>query len=105
MNLENMKNKAETPIVPFDFKIYIKSKKGTQDMYKLINECKEFPSGRIAWDKRYTFNDVEWKHIFKERRQTLVHHRLIRPSEHSLPTEANHGLQATKKPQRPSCAG
>ena len=66
LNLENMKNKAETPIVPFGFKIYIKSKKGTQDMYKLINECKESSNGRIAWDKRYTFNDMEWKHIFKE---------------------------------------
>ena len=65
LNLENMKkNKAET-IVPFGFKIYIKSKKGTQDMYKLINECKESPNGRIAWDKRYTFNDMEWKHILK----------------------------------------
>ena len=34
-------------------------------MYKLINECKESPNGRIAWDKRYTFNDMEWKHILK----------------------------------------
>ena len=61
-----MKNKAESPILPFAFKIYLKSKKGTQDMYKLLNKSTELPSGRIAWDKKYTFNNNEWKTIFKE---------------------------------------
>ena len=66
LNLENMKNKAESPILPFAFKIYLKSKKGTQDMYKLLNKSTELPSGRIAWDKKYTFNNNEWKTIFNE---------------------------------------
>ena len=92
LNLENMKkNKAET-IVPFGFKIYIKSKKGTQDMYKLINECKESPNGRIAWDKRYTFNEMEWKHIFKEP------YRLTRDTTMQwFQTRINHKILATNK--------
>ena len=30
-------------------------------MDKLINECKESPSGRRAWDKSYHLNVKEWK--------------------------------------------
>ena len=66
LNLENKKNKAESPILPFAFKIYLKSKKGTQDMYKLLNKSTELTSGRIAWDKKYTFNNNEWKTTFNE---------------------------------------
>ena len=61
-------------------------------MYKLINECKESPNGRIAWDKRYTFNDMEWKHIFKEP------YRLTRDTTMQwFQTRINHKILATNK--------
>ena len=66
LNLNNTKYKVETPILPFAFKIYLKSIKGIQDMYKLLNNNKEIPSGRIAWNKKYSVDNNEWKIIFNE---------------------------------------
>ena len=92
LNLENMKNKAESPILPFAFKIYLKSKKGTQDMYKLLNKSTELPSGRIAWDKKYTFNNNEWKTIFNEPFRITIDTTM-----QWFQTRINHKILATNK--------
>ena len=92
LNLNDAKYKVETPILPFAFKIYLKSIKGIQDMYKLLNNNKEIPSGRIAWNKKYSVDNNEWKIIFNEpfkitkdttmqwfqtRNQTRINHKIL----------------------------
>ena len=37
--------------------IYMRNKKGTNDVYKVLNCNKETPAGKIAWNKK------EWKKI------------------------------------------
>ena len=93
LNIENIKKKVENPMnIPFGFKIYIKSKKGSQDMYKLLNESKETPTGMIAWNKKYDFDKNEWKRIFNEpfriTRDTTMQWFQIR---------INHNILATNK--------
>ena len=61
LNLNNTKYKVETPILPFAFKIYLKSKNGIQDMYKLLNNTKENPSGRIAWNENIQLTTMSGK--------------------------------------------
>lgn len=66
LNLENIKNKVANPVLPFPVQVYLKSQKGTQDMYKILNENKDPPSGKISWGKKYNFDEEEWKKIFRE---------------------------------------
>lgn len=66
LNLENVRNKVANPVLPFPLQVYLKNKKGTQDMYKLLKESIDLPSGKISWNKKYNFDDNEWrKKIFR----------------------------------------
>ena len=61
LKLEDIRNKLANPILPFPVQVYLKSKKGTQDMYNLLNKNNDPPSGKISWNKQYKFEDNEWK--------------------------------------------
>ena len=41
LNLQNIRNKEANPVLPFPFQVYLKGKKGAQDMYKVLNENNE----------------------------------------------------------------
>ena len=41
----------------------LKSKKGAQDMYNLLNETTDIPAGKISWTKNYKFEEDEWGEI------------------------------------------
>ena len=38
LNLANIRHKEISPIIPFSIQIYLKNKKGAQDMYNLLNK-------------------------------------------------------------------
>ena len=66
LKLEDVRNKLANPILPFPVQVYLKSKKGTQDMYNLLNKNNDpppHPSAKISWNKKYKFEDNEWKKI------------------------------------------
>ena len=64
INLVSTKNKMTNPILPL--LLQIKNKKGTQAMYKLLSENNDTPTGKIAWNKKYRFDENEWKIIYTE---------------------------------------
>ena len=66
LNLVNTKNKMTNPILPLLLQIYLKNKKGTQAMYKLLSENNDIPTGKISWNKKYRFDENEWKIIYTE---------------------------------------
>ena len=43
IKLEDIRNKLANPIPPFPVQVYLKSRKGTQDMYNLINKTNDPP--------------------------------------------------------------
>ena len=52
LNLANIRQKEVNTIIPFSIQIYIKSKKGAQDMYSLLNKNKQTsPTRKISWNK------------------------------------------------------
>ena len=57
LNLKNIRNREANPVLPVSFQVYLKSKKGTQDMYKVLNENNEPPSEIISWNKKYNLDD------------------------------------------------
>ena len=64
LNLVSTKNKMTNPILPL--LLQIKNKKGTQAMFKLLSENNDTPTGKIAWNKKYRFDENEWKIIYTE---------------------------------------
>ena len=66
LSLANIQHKEINPIIPFSFQIYLKNKKGAQDMYNLLNKITDIPSGKISWNKKYKFEDEEWGKIFSD---------------------------------------
>ena len=52
------------PILPLLLQIYLENKKGTQAMYKLLSENNDTPTGKISWNKKYRFDENEWKIIY-----------------------------------------
>ena len=61
LKLEDIRMKLANPILPFPVQVHLKSKKGTQDMYNLLNKNNDPLSGKISWNKKYKFEDNEWK--------------------------------------------
>ena len=66
LNLANIRHKEVNPIIPFPVQIYLKSKKGAQDMYNLLNKTTDIPAGKISWTKKYKFEEDEWGKIFSD---------------------------------------
>ena len=64
LNLANIRHKVVNPIIPFSVQIYLKSKKGAQDMYNLLNKTTDIPAGKISWTKKYIFEEDEWGKYF-----------------------------------------
>ena len=60
LKLKDIRNKLAYLILPFPVQVYLKSKKGTQDMYNLLNKNNDPQSGQISWNKKYKFEDNEW---------------------------------------------
>ena len=60
LKINTINEKLQNPIVPFGH-IYMKNKKGTKYMYKILNSNNETPAGKMAWNKIFNFSEEEWK--------------------------------------------
>ena len=49
LGIENIRNKEAIPVLPFPVQVNLKSRKGTQDMFKLLNEN----------------NDLKWQYLME----------------------------------------
>ena len=65
INLVNIETRMPNPIVPASIKVYLKNKKGAQDMYRLLRKTKDTPTGKISWNKKYSLTDNEWNKIYR----------------------------------------
>ena len=65
LKINTINEKLQNPIVPFGLHIYMRNKKGTKDMYEILNSNNETPAGKIAWNKIFNFSEEEWKIIYK----------------------------------------
>ena len=61
LKINTINEKLQNPIVPFGLHIYMRNKKGTKDMYKILNSNNETPAGKIAWNKIFNFSEEERK--------------------------------------------
>ena len=64
LKLTNMKEKLMDPIIPHHLQIYLQSRKGTRDMYNILNKSVEEATGKKTWNKLYQFDEKSWRKIF-----------------------------------------
>ena len=64
LRLTNIKTKLLNPVIPHHLQIYLKNRKGTKDMYNILNQSYDEATGKKTWNKTYQFEDESWKKIF-----------------------------------------
>ena len=56
--------KCISPIQPPIFSCITKSKRGCQDIYKILNNNKDEPTSKLKWQQIYTIDEQTWDKIF-----------------------------------------
>ena len=64
LRLTNIKTKLSNPVIPHHLQIYLKNRKGTKDMYNILNQSCDEATGKKTWNKTYQFEDESWRKIF-----------------------------------------
>ena len=52
------------PIVPKLVHTILKQRKGSHNIYEVLNQNTEEPTGKIKWNQLYHLNENAWEHIF-----------------------------------------
>lgn len=84
----NIDSNMTGPIIPRLIYTILKQKKGSQNIYEILNQNKEEPAGKIKWNQLYNIGEKSWEYIFhapfkittctKLRWfQTLINHRIL----------------------------
>ena len=52
------------PIIPKPISIILKQQKGSQNIYNVLNQNNDEPTGKIKWNELYNIDDKAWENIF-----------------------------------------
>ena len=66
LHLANIRHKKVNPITPCSIQIYLKSKRGAQDIYNLLNKKADIPSGKDSWNKNINLKKMSGKIFFSD---------------------------------------
>ena len=58
-------DKLINPFIPYQIQIFLKSVKGSQDMYKILCLKSTTPSGKLKWNTIFGFSDQRWREIYR----------------------------------------
>ena len=84
--------KKQGPIFPSIIEVIQKQKKGSQNIYLILNKNHDIPTGKMKWNQIYEISDHSWVYINKSpyeqtKRtklrwfQTSINHRIL-PTNH-----------------------
>ena len=48
----------------FWLSVYMKNRKGIQDIYKILNDNTDTAAGKLTWNKTFNFSEIDWKNIY-----------------------------------------
>ena len=99
MNKNKLINKLDKnitgPIFPKIVQSILKQRKGSQNIYKILNENNDEPTGKNKWNRLYHIDEKSWEYIFmapfkitkctKLRWfQTCINHKILATNKGSL---------------------
>ena len=61
----NINSNISGPIIPKVIYIILKQKKGSQNIYTVLNQNKDKPTGNCKWNEIYTIDEKSWEYIFQ----------------------------------------
>ena len=78
--------------------IILKQKKGSQNIYIILNKNKDEPTGKCKWNEIYIIDEKSWEYIFQAPfmitkctklrwLQTTINHRILTTNKLLFPTE------------------
>ena len=84
----NINNDMIGPIIPKVMYIILKQKKCSQNIYTILNQNKDEPTGKCKWNEIYTIDEKSWEYIFQAPFmitkctkfrwfQTTINHRIL----------------------------
>lgn len=62
--LLNYNINSQEPFTPKPIGIILKQKKGSQNIYNILNKNEEIPTGKLKWNQLYDIDDKTWESIF-----------------------------------------
>ena len=76
------------PLLPVNIHLLIKSKKGGEDLYTILNQNLDKPTSQHKWNKVYNIEEETWKAIYSfpfklsldtkmQLFQTRINHRIL----------------------------
>ena len=88
MKTKNFSSKLHYPIIQSNIQLILKNKKGSKDIYNVLNINSSSPTSKVKWNLKYRFNEQTWKNIFKfpfqkpisttlQWFQTRINHRIL----------------------------
>lgn len=84
----NLNHTMSGPIIPKVLFTILKQKKGSQNIYDILNENADEPTGKLRWNQIYTLDENAWEYIFQAPFmitkctklrwfQTTINHRIL----------------------------
>ena len=64
-NINEINNNMIGPVIPHIVSTLLKHKKGSQNIYTVLNQNKDEPTGKIKWNQKYNIEEKSWQHIFQ----------------------------------------
>lgn len=61
----NLNSGVQGPIIPKVCSTLLKQKKGSQNIYNILNQNKDTPSGKTKWNQLYHIEEESWEYIFQ----------------------------------------
>ena len=107
-NVRSFTKKLQSPFIPTNIHLLIKSKKGGKDFYTILCTNTEKPTSQPKWNSIYNIEDETWKSIYQspfklpigtmlQWFQTRINHRIL-PTRKYL-----HNLKYTQSPNCNFC--
>ena len=64
LKLDTIKNKLSNPILPTNISVFLRSTKGSKDLYNILNQNSYSPTLKEKWHEIYDIEEETWKDIY-----------------------------------------
>ena len=64
LKLDTIRNKLSNPMLPTNISVFLRSTKGSKDLYNILNQNNYTPTSKKKWQEIYDIEEETWKDIY-----------------------------------------